>query len=857
MNSINQELVDILEKTVVADTNELVRAHDYLEKAAAKNFMNFLWDLSEILANPSQSDVARAAAGLQLKNRLADNGQNLVKRNVLSALRTEKTRPSCAAQCAAAIALRELPMQCWSNLIPNLVHQVTDQSSTEMQRGSALQAIGYICQDVQYEITEEQSSLMLTAIIHGMSNLEHSNRVRGLATEALLNSLEVANVIFEQQSASIMKTLGELTQCLNIRVCVTALQCLVKIITLYYHHMEPYMTQMLLPISLQSIGSQNADISLQGIEFWSNMSDKEVELANGAHEETCELKNYASGACPFVAPLLLEKLTQRNENDDEDAWNPSKASSVCLTLLASCCEDMLVTHVLPFIRENLDAPNWHYRDAAVMAMGSILDGVKTKALKPVVTELMPSLIGLVGDPRILVRETAIWTMNRVCHLIPEVVISESSLQGLFNCLVTASVNSKPHVAVYMCDMMIEISKAAYHEAISQEGEPPNTYCLSPYFQTIMNHLLDMTDRYDGGHANLRRTAYEAMVEMISSSSLDCFLVVQRAVVVVQGRLDHILAICLRMQEDPMNRRFNELQFLLCDLLKAVLNKFSCEDAKLISGEAMRSLQIMFQLNAGVSATLQKNALTTIFTLVHLLGSEFVIYMPDFKDLLIMGIKNYAQPGVCRVAVDLSGLICCSVRTLMVPYSDELMSVWMNNLAEPSFPRDLKPSILTAIGDMALTIGDKFLEYLDPVLEILRASSEVQIDATNHNEYGIGKFISKLHESTIDAYTGIIHGLVRFDNGVHISRLEPQLAHIIGFIKRLARGEDVTVTKMASIAFFLSDLCDYFKEAIKPFLNDEVVARLLAYNNNSQEYYDSQDSLASRTGEDQDSSSSAR
>ncbi len=55
--------------------------------------------------------------------------------------------------------------------------------------------------------------------------------------------------------------------------------------------------------------------------------------------------------------------------DDEDEWNPSKAASVCLMLLASCCEEDILPHVLPFVKENIENPDWRYRDAALMAFG--------------------------------------------------------------------------------------------------------------------------------------------------------------------------------------------------------------------------------------------------------------------------------------------------------------------------------------------------------------------------------------------------------------------------------------------------------------------------------------------------------
>lgn len=53
----------------------------------------------------------------------------------------------------------------------------------------------------------------------------------------------------------------------------------VKILSLYYQYMEPYMGQALFPITLEAMKSDVDEISLQGIEFWSNVSDEEIDLA--------------------------------------------------------------------------------------------------------------------------------------------------------------------------------------------------------------------------------------------------------------------------------------------------------------------------------------------------------------------------------------------------------------------------------------------------------------------------------------------------------------------------------------------------------------------------------------------------
>lgn len=67
---------------------------------------------------------------------------------VLQTLGTETYRPSSASQCVAGIACAEIPVTQWPELIPQLMANVTDPSSTEHMKESTLEAIGYICQDI-------------------------------------------------------------------------------------------------------------------------------------------------------------------------------------------------------------------------------------------------------------------------------------------------------------------------------------------------------------------------------------------------------------------------------------------------------------------------------------------------------------------------------------------------------------------------------------------------------------------------------------------------------------------------------------------------------------------------------------
>ena len=154
-----------------------------------------------------------------------------------------------------------------------------------------------------------------------------------------------------------MQVVCDATQASECKVRVAALQCLVKIMSLYYQYMEAYMGPALFAITLDAMKSEIDEVALQGIEFWSNVCDEEVNLqieAKEAEEMARPPEHvsrfYAKGALQFIVPILMETLAKQEEYDDDDDWNPHKAAGVCLMLLATCCENDVVSHILPFVQ---------------------------------------------------------------------------------------------------------------------------------------------------------------------------------------------------------------------------------------------------------------------------------------------------------------------------------------------------------------------------------------------------------------------------------------------------------------------------------------------------------------------------
>ena len=584
----------------------------------------------------------------------------------------------------------------------------------------------------------------------------------------------------------------------------------------------------LFAITMQAMKDERDEVALQGIEFWSNVCDEEVDLSIEAMEASEQgippartSRFYAKGALQYLVPILMQTLTKQEEHDDEDDWNPCKAAGVCLMLMANCCEDAIVNEVLPFVTKHIGDADWRYRDAAVMAFGSILEGPEASTLKPIVEQALPSLINLMADENVVVRDTTAWTIGRICEAIPDAVLS-SNLDLLIETLIKG-LSSEPRVAANICWAFNSLAEAAY-KAVEAAEEEPSTYCLTKYFNYIVAKLLETTERNDGNQANLRSAAYEALMEMIKNSPKDCYAIVQEVTRIILTRLEQIQQLESAIQSSSDRDQYNDLQSLLCATLQSVLRKMSTEDAPKISDYVMNGLIKMFQATEK-SGSVHEDALMAVGTLVEVIGEDFMKYMDVFRPFLVMGLKNHQEYQVCLTTVGLVGDICRAVGNRIQPYCDEIMTILIENLSNGDVHRSVKPHILSVFGDVALAIGSQFKPYLEIVLNTLLQASQVQLDATDFDSI---LCVNELRESILEAYTGIVQGLKGDGEQPNpdVNLLRGNVQYIIQFIVTVAADPNSNDNLTAALAGLIGDLCTAFNTLMLPLAENEVILNLL-------------------------------
>ena len=127
---------------------------------------------------------------------------------------------------------------------------------------------------------------------------------------------------------------------------------------------------------------------------------------------------------------MTETLAKQESETNDDEWIPAKAAGVCVMQLAQCSGDAIIEPILPFITKHFTNSDWfdflslikkylaeknkrniiklnfsafrHYREAAIMAFGSILEGPSKLKLENLIEQAIQPLIVTLTDSHVII-----------------------------------------------------------------------------------------------------------------------------------------------------------------------------------------------------------------------------------------------------------------------------------------------------------------------------------------------------------------------------------------------------------------------------------------------------------------------
>jgi len=809
-----------------------------------ESVVQFAVALATELTSEDKNPNSRQLAGLQLKNLLSAREAALaqqkearwleridpaskaqIKSMCMAALGSPQQQAAhTGAQVVARIGAIEMPHQQWPELLTLLLNNMTNAESSELCKMSTLETLGYMCEELDEDaITQDATNQLLTAIVDGMRE-DRSDSIRAAAATALLNSLGFTRHNFEHEAerTMIMQMVCNATKSTSVPVRVVAYECIAKIATLYYDKLMQYM-QTLFELSLNTIRADEEVVGMMAIEFWSSVCDEEMEILDeidedeapepGVERRTCA--KYIQAALPHLVPVLLQfTLTKQDESADDDTWNIAASGAVCLGLVSNTVEDAIVPPVLEFVQQNLQHPTeWRMREAAIMAFGQILEGPKPETLEGPVAVALPVLLGaLSGDAQILVKDTAAWTIARICELHATAVP-----EPMFNLLVEnliASLDGSPSTAAQTCFAIHNLAAA-----FELEDESVTTSPLSPFFNLLLQKLLGVTVRSDWNSNNLRGQAYEAVNMLVQTHAPDVRPIVTQMTPHILAQLRSTFEMQLLSNDDKEER--DNLQSALCALIQLITRAIQGEIAPYCDDAMTLLLQVF---TTSTTAVASEEAFMAIGAIAAVLEKGFDKYMVAVQPCLIQGLRSWNEWQVCQAAVGTAGDICRALEGGVLPYCDAIVLCLLEDLRNPDLNRGVKPNVISCFGDIALAVGGNFDKYVNDTLLIINQAAETDVPDDDEE---LVEYLNSLRESILEAYTGIVQGL---NDGAKAPLIVPCLEPIFLFLSKILRDHTernlVDASVLQAAIGMLGDLTHALGRDIYSFVARPEVAKLL-------------------------------
>lgn len=817
---------ELLANSLSPDATTRQNATTQLENAARMDYGSYVSHLAQVVADESSPSHIRTAAGLALKNslysrdyarqnefsqrwleQLDPNIKNNVKQQLLQTLASPSAKAAGdAGQVIANIAAIELPSGQWLDLVHTLLGFVGQTANISL-KVSTLQTIGFLCEGIKPEVLAAQSNEILTAVVQGARSDETNKDVKLSALRALYNSLEFVrdNMENEGERNYLMQVVCEATQYQDTDVQVAAFECLVRIMGLYYDKMGFYMERALFGLTSLGMKATEESVALQAIEFWSTVCEEEIELAIEAVEAAEEYgepparesKHFARIALPEILPIILQLLTKQEEDADEDEWNVSMAAGTCLSLLARATGDMIVQPVIPFIEANIKSPDWHAREAAVMAFGAILDGPDPAALETLVQQALPILLPMMQDSNLNVKDTTAYTIGCICDLMAQSLRAEPTLRDVISVLITG-VEDKPRISANCSWSLMNLVDQLH---AFDEGTTPPTGALSPYYQGIVTGLMKVTEK-PTNEANYRTSAYEALGSYVTQAPMDALQSVSAITLTILARQEQLLGMQSELLgvEDRMN--WNELQGNFCSILINVIRKLNNDIKPLTERIMINALNLI--KSAGKHSTVLEDSFLLVGTMAAAIEQDMQPYIGPFLEPLLNAIQSTEDSQLCTVAVGVIGDICRALGEHAQAYAQGFMTTLFNTLQSQTLNRQVKISVLSCFGDISLAIGAGFVPFLEPTMNVLKQAGDL---AADENDYDMIDYIQSLREGIIEAYVGIITSLKASGKADVVL---PYVPSILDLLHRTLTDEDRTEALVKLGVGLIGDLADAYR-----------------------------------------------
>ncbi|OMJ76011.1 hypothetical protein SteCoe_24726 [Stentor coeruleus] len=779
----------------------------------------YLLNLSDELGNNALPYPTRQLAGLMIKNclinatndplleniwdRLTPQMKFKVRNNTLGSLASEdKNIRMASSQAVATIACLDISQGQWLEVLDILITNSTNLNN--IFKISALRTLGYICDGLNSkQIDRKNANAILTAIATNLDQKVTDVEIKTIALKAFRNSLKFIsqNMQNEIERNLIINLLCNCCQDANIQIRIDSMMILCDIMGVYYDDIQTNLNQLGI-LTYEIIKNDHEDVAKYAVEFWNQAADEEVERLKF---ENKPYRKYMETAVASLIPLLLEKVHLINE--DLDDWTLYKSCASTLGCIAAIIKDKILDYIGNYIGNNLVSDDWHYRAAAALIIGSIAESLNDSVL--LVNVVYRNLLKLASDSNKNVRQTASWTISKICEYHIEAVYNSKNINDTL-VHVFEGLKDIPKICIHVCWTIVGIfSYEGYREVFNDQN-----------LRIVLDNLL-----LAAGRSDIKSLGNELVIAVWAS----IIKIFEEISDVFNGIAIEKLDIFLNNLNNTINVPDSMiLQSQICSVFHAIFGKTPTGS---ITEEVANSFVMIIIKIFTARGTVFEEGLQAIGTLADNLELRF-----DKYTSVIIPFVNWSLDcnisSICRSALILTGDLTRALGERFASYLNDVLQKIFNVFTNQQLEFDTKIRAIETLTDIGAYCIRQFIPYLPNVMKFINEASAHSLDFNlEKNNPEFVEYLIELREAILNFYIGITNGFYGSKNADILYEYLPEM--IKYGLTILQSPFSQSSDFLGSFIGFIGDIAKIYGSKAALFLKIPEIIQLIEINKNSE------------------------
>jgi importin subunit beta-1 len=188
-----------------------------------------------------------------------------------------------------------------------------------------------------------------------------------------------------------------------------------------------------------------------------------------------------------------------------------------------------------------------------------------------------------------------------------------------------------------------------------------------------------------------------------------------------------------------------------------------------------------------------------------LGIGFRKYYKFVLPYIRRGLENGEDYQVCQTATELVSDVARAVHETILDDTPQLVQYLLQNLANEDLNRVVKPVTISAFGDIALALNERFEPYADHVLAVLDKAATITVPKDDQD---MVDYLNEIRENIAETYTAILQALgTQAALRVFPKRLDLLLNFLVTITREVTEPDSqVTEAVIKGAAGLLGDIC---------------------------------------------------